>query len=676
MSARLSFGISAKLAIASLVGLMALGGLAVNRQWDAHLRNDLSAGAKAGDQVQKQMLRASLGVRRVIIVSRDIRLSPDAAVLAETSGKVASFVKESRDALDLALSRASSADVTARLTKAKDLLSTFAAAVGDLAATQGEILSTRASLSEQGLAWSKDMGELLASSALAREDARELKHALERADFYSTSARLSAWAYFAQPNPDSPARIRAAFANTNRYLNASRELAEEASVAKAIDAFLAFAPRYQETIEKSLQATTRQVDLIRDRADPARTELDKLIDATNTELSDREAEIEAGLAAQESRSGAIDFALELVAFAALLGSAVFSMYHIARPIRRIADVLLELANGNKAVAIAYGERGDEVGEAARAAQTFKSNLERMEMLEAEQERTEQRAAVERKSQMQKLADGFEAAVGGIVEAVSTSATDLQRAAGTLTGTADTTQQLSATVATASENASANVSSVASATEQMTSSVNEISRQVQESSSIARQAVTQAQKTDARISALSQAAARIGDVVKLITAIAEQTNLLALNATIEAARAGEAGKGFAVVAAEVKSLANQTAKATDEIGTQIAGMQAATQESVGAIKEIGATIDRISQIASTIAASVEQQGAATQEIARNVQQAAHGTAQVAANIAEVNKSANETGGAAGQVLSSAQALSAEGGKLKTEVDKFLATVRAA
>jgi methyl-accepting chemotaxis protein len=211
---------------------------------------------------------------------------------------------------------------------------------------------------------------------------------------------------------------------------------------------------------------------------------------------------------------------------------------------------------------------------------------------------------------------------------------------------------------------------------MAASVSEISRQVQESSRIATEAVSQAQKTDARISGLSQAAGRIGDVVKLITAIAEQTNLLALNATIEAARAGEAGKGFAVVAQEVKQLASQTAKATDEIRGQIAGMQTATQESVGAIKEIGETIARISQIATTVAAAVEEQGASTHEIARNIQQAAQGTAQVTGNISEVTRGASETGSASSQLLTSARGLANESNDLKMQVAKFLATVRAA
>jgi methyl-accepting chemotaxis protein len=210
---------------------------------------------------------------------------------------------------------------------------------------------------------------------------------------------------------------------------------------------------------------------------------------------------------------------------------------------------------------------------------------------------------------------------------------------------------------------------------MATSIAEISRQVQESSNIAVEAVRQAERTDARIGELSQAANRIGDVVKLITAIAEQTNLLALNATIEAARAGEAGKGFAVVAQEVKQLASQTAKATDEIRGQIAGMQTATQESVTAIKEIGDTIGRISQIATTVASAVEEQGAATQEIAHNVQRAVAGTSQVASNITEVTRGANETGAASSQMLVSAQSLANESSRLKLEVEKFLSTVRA-
>ncbi|MFN5685812.1 methyl-accepting chemotaxis protein, partial [Bradyrhizobium sp.] len=232
-----------------------------------------------------------------------------------------------------------------------------------------------------------------------------------------------------------------------------------------------------------------------------------------------------------------------------------------------------------------------------------------------------------------------------------------------------------TVAVASEQASTNVQSVASATEEMASSVTEISRQVQQSARMANEAVSQARTTTGRVGELSKAAARIGDVVELINTIAGQTNLLALNATIEAARAGDAGRGFAVVATEVKALAEQTAKATGDIGQQIAGIQAATQESVGAIREISETIERLSEISATIAAAVEEQGAATQEISRNVQQAAQGTQQVSSNITDVQRGATQTGTASSEVLSAAKLLSRDSGRLKEEVGKFLVSVRA-
>ena len=365
-----------------------------------------------------------------------------------------------------------------------------------------------------------------------------------------------------------------------------------------------------------------------------------------------------------------------IGIALALAAIAFSFFGIARPIGHITGSMGALAGGDTAAEIPFAARRDEIGSMAAAVQVFKDNMIKARTLEAEAAAAKEAHERQRKADMHQLADGFETAVGGIVEAVATTSTELEAAAGTLMKTAEVTQELSGTVTAASEQASANVQSVASATEEMTSSVNEISRQVQESSKIAGEAVKQAQQTDVRINQLSQAAGRIGDVVKLITAIAEQTNLLALNATIEAARAGEAGRGFAVVATEVKALAAQTGKATEEIGTQIAGMQSATQESVAAIKQIGSTIARISEIAATIAAAVEEQGAATQEIARNVGEAAKGSAQVASSITDVNRGAGETGSASTQVLASAQSLSSESNHLKAEVDKFLSTVRAA
>jgi methyl-accepting chemotaxis protein len=361
---------------------------------------------------------------------------------------------------------------------------------------------------------------------------------------------------------------------------------------------------------------------------------------------------------------------------ALLGILLLATRSVIRPLRGMTDRMTKLAAKDFTVQLAGLDRKDEIGEMARAVEVFRTSGLDVERMRAEQGAHEQRAAAERRTATLKLAGEFEAVVGNIVDSVTSAATNLEATAGALARTAETTQQLTGTVAGASEEASANVQSAAASADQMSSSVEEISRHVHESSGIAAQAVTQAKQTDARIVELSGAANRIGDVVKLINDVAEQTNLLALNATIEAARAGEAGKGFAVVAHEVKALATQTAKATGEIATQIAAMQAATKESVGAIKGIGATVARIAEIARTIAAAVEEQGTATQGIALNVRQAARGTAELTTSIADVNRGAAETGAASAQVFASAQSLSRESGRLKGEVGKFLATVRGA
>ncbi|GMP07600.1 methyl-accepting chemotaxis protein [Bradyrhizobium sp. TM239] len=384
-----------------------------------------------------------------------------------------------------------------------------------------------------------------------------------------------------------------------------------------------------------------------------------------------EAEAEAASVARTSLITGVLVALVLI------GTCIFSVFSIARPMRALTSAMEKLAGGDFSVVLPGLGRKDEVGDVAGAVETFKVVSEQKAREEAEAKvRQDAIAAEQRKVEMHKLADTFESAVGEIVGTVSSASTELEASATTLTSTAEHTQELTALVAAASEEASTNVQSVASATEELSSSINEISRQVQESARVASEAVGQARTTTDRVGELSKAAARIGDVVELINTIAGQTNLLALNATIEAARAGEAGRGFAVVASEVKALAEQTAKATGEIGQQIASIQTATEHSVGAIKDISDTIEKLSEISSTIAAAVEEQGAATQEISRNVQQAAEGTHQVSSNITDVQHGASETGSASSQVLAAAQSLSGDSNRLKIEVGKFLGTVRAA
>src|SRR5579883_2917144 len=367
-----------------------------------------------------------------------------------------------------------------------------------------------------------------------------------------------------------------------------------------------------------------------------------------------------------------------ILIAAVIMGVIVSIYlirDVSSGISSIVKPMQALGQGDLSVEIPHRGEKTEIGLMADALQVFKEALIAKKAADEAAAR-EADEKIERGRRVDGITRQFEAMIGDIVNTVSSASSQLESSAGTLSATAERSQKLATAVASASEEASTNVQSVASATEEMASSVNEISRQVQESARMAGEAVGQARTTTERVSELSKAATRIGDVVELINTIAGQTNLLALNATIEAARAGEAGRGFAVVASEVKALAEQTAKATGEIGQQINGIQGATQDSVNAIREISGTIERLSEISSTIAAAVEEQGAATQEIARNVQQAAQGTEQVSSNITDVQRGAADTGSASSQVLSTAQSLSSDSHRLKLEVSKFLGTIRAA
>ncbi|MET4289911.1 methyl-accepting chemotaxis protein [Bradyrhizobium sp. LB8.2] len=358
-----------------------------------------------------------------------------------------------------------------------------------------------------------------------------------------------------------------------------------------------------------------------------------------------------------------------------IGAAYYLVRDVSRGIASIIRPMQSLGEGDLSADVPHRGERTEIGSMADALQIFKEALIAKKAAD-EAAAHDAEAKIERGRRVDAITRKFEAMIGEVVGTVSSASTELEASASTLTNTAQRGQELATVVAAASEEASTNVQAVASASEELSSSITEISRRVQDSARMAAEAVEQATRTNDRVNALSQAASRIGDVVELINTIAGQTNLLALNATIEAARAGEAGRGFAVVASEVKALAEQTAKATGEIGAQVSGIQAATQESVSAIQEIGGTIERLSEVAAAIAAAVEQQGAATQEISRNVQQASVGTQEVSSNITDVQRGAIETGEASNEVLSAAKSLATDSTRLKVEVAQFLESVRAA
>ena len=366
-----------------------------------------------------------------------------------------------------------------------------------------------------------------------------------------------------------------------------------------------------------------------------------------------------------------------VAIAVTVALALWiGLTRISRPIARLTTVMEAFAHNDLTAEIPGLTRGDELGQMARTIEVFKKNAIEMERLRDDNERQKVAAEAERKAGMLRLADNFEAGIKGVVNSVASQATEMQSSAQAMTQTAEQATHQATAVAASVEQASANVQTVASSAEELSTSVLEIGRQVEQSSKIAGQAVIEADKTNATVEGLNKTAQRIGEVVQLIETIASQTNLLALNATIEAARAGDAGKGFAVVASEVKSLASQTAKATEEIRAQIGDIQGAMGQTVEAIRTIGATIRQMSEIATSIASAVEEQGAATREIATNVHQAAQGTNDIATNIEGVSRAATDTGAAATQVLSAAGELSKQSETLRRDVEDFLATVRAA
>jgi methyl-accepting chemotaxis protein len=378
-----------------------------------------------------------------------------------------------------------------------------------------------------------------------------------------------------------------------------------------------------------------------------------------------------------------NYTFAIIVLAVILGAAlivgitvsVLMVRDVSNGIASIVTPMQALGEGDLSAVVPHQGEKTEIGAMADTLQVFKQALITKKAADETAARDAE-AKIERGRRVDGVTREFESMIGEIVDTVSSASSQLESSAGSLSNTAQRSKELATAVSMASEEASANVQSVASSTEEMASSITEISRQVQESARMAGDAVGQARSTTDRVSELSKAATRIGDVVELINTIAGQTNLLALNATIEAARAGEAGRGFAVVASEVKALAEQTAKATGEIGQQINGIQAATNDSVNAIKEISGTIEKLSEISSTIAAAVEEQGAATQEISRNVQRAAQGTHQVSSNIGHVERGATETGTASSQVLSAAKSLSGDSARLRAEVKRFLTSVRAA
>jgi methyl-accepting chemotaxis protein len=667
-----------KLGLAGAVGVLLSIGMIGNQMITESAVGVVNELAAKQQEIADDSRAAEVSVRQLQQAGRNIRMTRTPAEVEKTVADIRQFKAAEDTQIDGALALAVNPATRERLQKIKATIADYTAGVEELAKVQSEIFQLTDKRMAISAEWEKAFAAQLASPALlALPSRQDVEILLNKVDSKVNGLRAAAWRLEVTGEESQKQVIASSTALLIENLDRIRGVADDKAFQGGIDALASIVSRFTAANDAVVKLGDARAEIIKNRTVTFVNQAIELIEAQVAFVGANARSSKALAIAETLQVNHINFVLAIVVMAAIVGSVLFSFFAISRPMMRLNGALGEMAAGHLDIAIPGADRDDEIGDLAKTVTVIRENAEQKARDEAEaQTRQDQATAKQRKADMIRMADDFEGAVGEIVETVSSASTELEASASTLTATAVRSEQLTTMVAAASEEASTNVQSVASATEEMASSVNEISRQVQESARMAGDAVDQARKTNDRVSELSKAASRIGDVVELINTIAGQTNLLALNATIEAARAGEAGRGFAVVASEVKALAEQTAKATGEIGQQITGIQAATQESVNAIREISGTIEKLSEISSTIAAAVEQQGAATQEISRNVQQAAQGTQQVSANITDVQRGASETGTASSQVLSAAQSLSGDSNRLKLEVGKFLNSVRAA
>jgi methyl-accepting chemotaxis protein len=667
-----------KLGLASLLGILLSVGMVANQNWTESSVTDASRRAQIQQQISDSALKAESEMRNMQLAVRGVRLARTKADVSKGRAEFLAAQTTQAKLLDAALALAFLPETREQFVKLKGYVQSYAEGTELQTLNQLKLLELNDKRIAASAEWDRRIDNLYALFATnGLSDRSEIEIHLRNADAALNAVRAAGWRFFSTGEAEQKEKIVRNAALLSQALQQARKFAVDKVLLDGIGNLDLLVKEYVSSTEQAIQADEAKNTISRTQTLPLANKIAELLRTTVPVAQKAVADANASASEKMLQAGHVNFGFGAVIILVLLGSMAFSFVAIARPMTRLNAAMGRMAAGALDIVIPGAKRGDEIGDIAKTITVIRGNAERQARDEADANADRDRAAAgQRKAEMIKLADDFEGAVGKIVETVSSASTELETSAATLTSTAERGRELATMVAAASEEASTNVQSVASATEEMTSSVNEISRQVQDSARMANDAVAQARKTNDRVGELSKAAARIGDVVELISTIAGQTNLLALNATIEAARAGEAGRGFAVVASEVKALAEQTAKATGEIGQQISGIQAATQESVNAIKEISGTIEKLSEISSTIAAAVEEQGAATQEISRNVQQAAHGTQQVSSNVTDVQRGASETGSASSQVLAAAQSLSGDSNRLRLEVGKFLNSVRAA
>lgn len=666
--------ISYKLGLTGLLGLLLSGGMLVHRMTSDAAIEVANKTAETAQQISTRVLKADRNSRGMQSATRGIRLT-------FTSEEVDQSTKGVEEAYGLTIRElmAASKQVqeptdAASLLETKQMAADYYAGATELAQLQRRFFDLTRQRGDLTSRWASALSELTSSIPRENGDKALIENNLYKADAAFSRERASVWRLQSTNDNSLKASIEQSIRALNAALDPLRLATNDPAFASRIATLASIASEYEKLTSEWVTVDDRRKE-IRSKSSDLAGKMQSLMD-----MAARKAEAVYAQAANEASerlnsANRISFFGSIILSTTLAASLVFAFFIVSRPLSRLNVGLMKMADGNLDVEIPGERRKDEIGDMARAMSVFQEAARRVRQLEADQKELERLQIEQRRSDMVKLAEGFEAAVGEIVQTVSSASSQLETSAGGLSATADQTERLATTVASASEQATASVNAVATATEQLSSSIGEISQQVQQSAKMALLAAEQARSATDRVNDLSHAAARIDQVLDLINAIAGQTNLLALNATIEAARAGDAGRGFAVVASEVKALAEQTARATEEIGQQITGIQSTTRDSVSAMNEISGVVEKLSEISAAIAGAIEEQGAATREISNSVHQAAHGTQQVSSNIVDVLQGSAETGQASTKLLSAARSLSGDSNRLKLEMYKFIQSVRA-
>jgi methyl-accepting chemotaxis protein len=646
------FRIGTKLGIVAGLGVLLVAGMLINEQVGNKLIAKYALYVSLNYINKGTGQEATIALQRVYRAVTRIELADSPAQLDQGNAELQPSMAEATKQMLINNQRILRPHLKAMYWDAKVVADRYLAAANDLVALQKARFEQLARRGQAAQSWTKGLDSLLAAPALTGlSNRREIEaHLFEAGAAFTSSSGKAA-----------------------EILKRVQKLPEARPIAGGIDALVAAADAYKSLTEEVLKSEEQRGKISAERLAPSAKAMDDLVGKATQINHDSVQVRQDELSGAMSNAANIGLVVGIMVMLILIGAAVFSMLNVARPIRRIGDVLLQLAKGNQGVEIPYSGRADEVGDAARAAQTFRDNVVEQQRLAAEIER----AAKQRDEQtraMEAAVESFRTTSDALLGSVGENAQVMQHTALALTGVAGdaTTQAVSA--AAASEETATNVQTVAAATEELASSIQEIGKRVDQATRVVRQAGSTTERSASEIETLSTAGQRIGDVVGLIQAIAAQTNLLALNATIEAARAGEAGRGFAVVASEVKTLAAQTAKATEEIAQQVSGIQASTKNAVDAVREVAVAMREIDEVTTAIAGAVEEQGAATREIAQNVQMASQGTKTLSSNITSVNGAIGETNKSAEAVRSASDNVTTQANSLAAEVKKFFVALR--